>query len=280
MRTRLRHPGSDEGSSASESWGRSSSRGRRRSPSTSSSEEGAQTEWVRPPGDPAAPSVAAACAAACRRSAAAAARLPPPARPTLTPTLALPQNPYCEACGALDDLDAAPCCASCPNRYHLACLTAAERSAAHVAGVAWACPACTRKAALREGIDCILAARGGGPGRELRLKWKGRSYRAAEWVKAAELDAAATGCPGLRRRLAAFNAKHTRAAALVRRTLGRLAGLGGGSGLQRRGRWGAAGQRQASQVLWGCRCALLTRAAACPHPPRLLMRSKRRRTAG
>lgn len=138
----------------------------------------------------------------------------------------VPQNAYCEACGGFDDLGAALRCSTCPHQYHPDCLTPEQRAqraepdpsaSGHRGGGAraptgWVCPHCTRRTQLGKYIDKILASRGGGAAKECRLKWVGLSYLHTEWVKLSELEEAATAYPGLRRRLAVFEAKQKEAA--------------------------------------------------------------------
>ncbi|KAL4421743.1 hypothetical protein ABPG77_002359 [Micractinium sp. CCAP 211/92] len=182
-------------------------------------------------------------------------------------------NACCEACGGFDDLGAALRCSTCPHQYHPDCLTPEQRAqraepdpsaGGHRGGGAraptgWVCPRCTRRTQLGKYIDKILASRGGGAAKEYRLKWVGLSYLHTEWVKLSELEEAATAYPGLRRRLAVFEAKQKEAAqadgelvegvkpawleverVIAERAVGGLGGAAGAGGSARRAQQGEA----------------------------------------
>ena len=145
--------------------------------------------------------------------------LPPPQRLTASPphscrcSALLPlfalQHPYCQACGGdFSELAAGFRCSTCPEQYHAPCL-ADEQRRRRPAG-RWVCPSCTRRSQLGREIDQVLAARGGGVGKEYRLKWRHRSHLHAEWVRLSELEAAAGVYPGLRRRLKVFEEKRAK----------------------------------------------------------------------
>lgn len=136
------------------------------------------------------------------------------------------QNTYCQACGSFEfEPGEAPWrCSACPQQFHRACLTGKERGSAGRPGARWVCPLCARHERLGRGIDAILACRGGGTGKEYRIKFAGRSHLHTEWVRVSELEAAAALFPGLRLRLKTFEKK--RAAALLTQ-VGAWGGRGG-----------------------------------------------------
>lgn len=154
------------------------------------------------------------------------------------------QNEFCQACGGTEGMDRMLRCGSCPNQYHPGCLAAEERQPPRAAQ-RWACPQCTRRERLGRGIDKFLALRGGGTGREFRVKWAGRSHLHCEWVKEANLDDAAAVYRGLKGRLGQWLKKRDQLAQVGR---GGGAEAGGVVARERHGSAAAAGAAASAPV--------------------------------